>query len=262
MAAEVFRVVSGADFCRRSPATPIQVRREGCRLRCQFYVSDIDSRPELPTSTSSAEFSRSRQRAHRDAQRGVCVWPSGEEKWYRGRQRSRPAWCVCGVCGVGYSPGRVRSASSSDSVPESRSSTCNTKRASVGCGRVPLLCSRGGHFLAAVTFGSRSRLAATPTFSETLSSFNECVRSLWVRNLSIIERRLGRSRLARRGLLPRNWPRVRGLWEPHEHVPHSATVRGTSVCLARRTTTSVRLRVALRTTQSAEVPPRLASETA
>lgn len=101
MAAEVFRVVSGADFCRRSPATPIQVRREGCRLRCQFYVSDIDSRPELPTSTSSAEFSRSRQRAHRDAQRGVCVWPSGEEKWYRGRQRSRPAsWCVCVVWGT------------------------------------------------------------------------------------------------------------------------------------------------------------------
>lgn len=111
MAAEVFRVVSGADFCRRSPATPIQVRREGCRLRCQFYVSDIDSRPELPTSTSSAEFSRSRQRAHRDAQRGVCVWPSGEEKWYRGRQRSRPAWCVCGVrgvwCGVLTGPGAL-----------------------------------------------------------------------------------------------------------------------------------------------------------
>lgn len=38
-----------------------------------------------------------------------------------------------------------------------------------------------------------SATEATPTFSDTFSSFNECVRSLWVRNLSIIEPRLSGS---------------------------------------------------------------------
>lgn len=59
---------------------------------------------------------------------------------------------------------------------------------------VPLLCSRerGGHFLVAVWPSRRKAgwAVPTPTFSETFSSFNECVRSLWVRNLSIIEPRL------------------------------------------------------------------------
>ncbi|KAF9795818.1 hypothetical protein SFRURICE_013824 [Spodoptera frugiperda] len=57
-----------------------------------------------------------------------------------------------------YSPGSARSASSSDSVPESRSSTCNKQAASdrracssgrgpaAGCS-APLFC--GGHFLVA-----------------------------------------------------------------------------------------------------------------
>lgn len=58
--------------------------------------------------------------------------------------------------------------------------------ASEGPGRAPpLFC--GGHFLVSEWPSQRS-LAPTPTFSETLSSFNECVRSLCVRNLSIIER--------------------------------------------------------------------------
>lgn len=48
-----------------------------------------------------------------------------------------------------------------------------------------VLVQRGGHFL--VSAWPSRRLAATPTFSETFSSFNECVRSLCVKNLSIIE---------------------------------------------------------------------------
>lgn len=51
-----------------------------------------------------------------------------------------------------------------------------------------------------VTFKRTGRAAATPTFSETFSSFSECVRSLWVRNLSIIEPRPSKlTRLSRAG---------------------------------------------------------------
>ncbi|CAH2242136.1 jg22829 [Pararge aegeria aegeria] len=57
---------------------------------------------------------------------------------------------------------------------------------------VPLLCSRER---AAIFWwrcdlrGAEPARRATPTFSETFSSFSECVRSLCVRNLSIIEPR-------------------------------------------------------------------------
>lgn len=45
-----------------------------------------------------------------------------------------------------------------------------------------------------VTFDAGcGRAVMRPTFSATLSSFNECVRSLWVRNLSIIPARVARS---------------------------------------------------------------------
>lgn len=54
-----------------------------------------------------------------------------------------------------------------------------TKIAAGRSTNVPLLCSRARRPFSggAVTFTPRSRSLATPTFSETFSSFNECVRS-------------------------------------------------------------------------------------
>lgn len=71
-------------------------------------------------------------------------------------------------------------------------------RASVWKPIVPLLCSREAAIFwwrcdLRLAGSVAAELAATPTFPETFSSFNECVRSLCVRNLSIIERRLDRS---------------------------------------------------------------------
>lgn len=119
---------------------------------------------------------------------------------------------------------------------------------------VPLLCSRerrpfsGG----GATFAARSR--PTPTFSETFSSFNECVRSLCVRNLSILSR--GSSRVHTHSLASRPGPpgttALRATGTParlrralrHHPRPHNVSAqharRAPTASLERRTTTSRR----------------------
>lgn len=66
-------------------------------------------------------------------------------------------------------------------------------RATVSKPIVPLLCSReAAIFWWRCDLRRAGSIASTPTFSETFSSFNECVRSLCVKNLSIIEPQLSR----------------------------------------------------------------------